>query len=61
VRRLLGDDRFFELVRGWAAARRFGTATTADFEAYAAGFSAEPLDDFFDAWLRETRLPSLSE
>jgi len=61
LRRRLGDERFFGLLRGWSATRRFGTASTADFETYAAGFSAEPLDEFFDAWLRETRLPSLSE
>ncbi|MFE4469351.1 M1 family metallopeptidase [Leifsonia sp. NPDC056824] len=61
LRRRLGDDTFFDLVRGWSAAHRFGTASTADFEAFAAGFSDEPLDAFFDAWLRETRLPSLSD
>ncbi|MCI0155452.1 M1 family metallopeptidase [Leifsonia shinshuensis] len=59
LRRRLGDDRFFALLRGWSAARRYGTASSADFEAFAAGYSNEPLETFFDAWLRETRLPAL--
>ncbi len=59
LRRRLGDDRFFALLRGWSATHRYGTASSDEFEAFAAGYSDEPLDAFFDAWLRETRLPSL--
>ena len=59
LRQRIGDALFFELLRGWAAEHRFGSAAGADFEAYAARFSAEPLDAFFDAWLRQTRLPPL--
>lgn len=60
LRLRLGDDAFFDLVREWTATHRHATVTTADFEALAAGYSASPLDGFFHAWLRETRLPSLT-
>jgi aminopeptidase N len=60
LRRRIGDDRFFDLLRGWTHDHRFGTVSSADFETYAARFSVEPLDEFFDAWLRQTRLPPLS-
>lgn len=59
LRLRLGDDVFFELLRTWTRENRFGTVTSADFEALAERFSDEPLGGFFDAWLRETRLPSL--
>ncbi|MFI9825385.1 M1 family metallopeptidase [Streptomyces sp. NPDC052013] len=34
VRQKVGDAAFFELLRGWAATHRHGTADTADFTAY---------------------------
>ncbi len=60
LRNRLGDERFFELLHAWTRNHRFGTVTTADFEGLARAFSDEPLDEFFDAWLRETQLPSMS-
>ncbi|MEV8215448.1 M1 family metallopeptidase [Leifsonia sp. NPDC077715] len=60
LRNRIGDERFFELLHAWTRNHRFGTVTSADFEALAGAFSDEPLHAFFDAWLRETRLPSLS-
>ena len=60
LRLRLGDERFFALLRAWTSERRFGTAVGADFEELAGRFSPEPLDAFFDAWLRQTRLPSLT-
>ncbi|MFE8991943.1 M1 family metallopeptidase [Streptomyces collinus] len=35
VRQAVGDDRFFSILRGWAAEYRYGNADTADFTAYA--------------------------
>ncbi|MGO4535345.1 M1 family metallopeptidase [Leifsonia sp. 2MCAF36] len=55
-----GDERFFALLQEWTQTHRFRTVTSADFEALAALYAEEPLDAFFDAWLRQTRLPSLS-
>ncbi|WP_285116791.1 M1 family metallopeptidase [Leifsonia sp. fls2-241-R2A-40a] len=60
LRNRLGDGTFFDLLRAWTAEHRFRTVTTADFEAHAQRYSAEPLAGFFDAWLRQPRLPSLS-
>jgi aminopeptidase N len=34
IRQMVGDDRFHDIIRGWAAAHRHGDADTADFTAY---------------------------
>jgi aminopeptidase N len=60
LRLRLGDTRFFDLLRSWCSDNRFGTVDTTGFEALASRFSDESLDAFFDAWLRDTRLPPLS-
>ena len=60
LRRRTGDQRFFELLREWTRLHRFGTVRSADFEELAQQYSEEPLAGFFDAWLRQTALPSLS-
>ena len=60
LRLRLGDERFFDLLREWTRVHRFGTVTSDDFESLAARYADEPLDGFFDAWLRQTRLPSLA-
>ena len=44
-------------LREWATTRRSAPVTTADFTAHAQRHSSAPLDDFFTAWLYETRLP----
>lgn len=59
LRRLIGDERFFELLRTWTAQRSHGTATTSEFRVLAAAFSVRPLDDLFDAWLGAVELPTL--
>ncbi|MFJ5777515.1 M1 family metallopeptidase [Streptomyces sp. NPDC093094] len=48
IRQLLGDDAFRALLRGWAGARRHGTADTAAFTAYVEG--REPGTDFSGVW-----------
>lgn len=60
LRLRIGDERFFELLRAWTGEHRFRTVTSVDFEALAQQFADEPLGGFFDAWLRQTALPSLS-
>ncbi|MDN4615279.1 M1 family metallopeptidase [Leifsonia sp. F6_8S_P_1B] len=60
LRLRLGDDRFFGMLREWTAEHRFGVVASADFERLAARYAGEGLTDFFDAWLRERRLPSLT-
>ena len=59
LRLAVGDDAFFRLVRGWTSLRRHGSATTAEFTAHAARYTAQPLDALFAAWLYEPALPPL--
>jgi aminopeptidase N len=64
LRRAVGDERFFTLVRLWVDENRHGIVTTADFRALvartcagAAGMSAAALERLLDAWLDEEALP----
>ncbi|ULR51564.1 M1 family metallopeptidase [Streptomyces deccanensis] len=65
VREAVGDDAFFELIRGWAAAHRHGNADTADFTAYAEKFAEEAapgadLTPVWDDWLYGDGKPPLA-
>ncbi|MFI6234609.1 M1 family metallopeptidase [Micromonospora sp. NPDC050784] len=55
----VGDKAFFEIVKTWAAEKRDGTATTAEFVALAERISGKQLDAIFDAWLYGTEKPDL--
>ena len=59
LRRAVGDETFFRILRGWATGRRGGTATTADFVGYAAGVAGRPLRPLLDAWLVGSTAPAL--
>ncbi|MFC0031183.1 M1 family metallopeptidase [Micromonospora chaiyaphumensis] len=59
LRRAVGDDTFFRILRGWLAERRDGTATTADFVAHAERTAGKPLRPLFDAWLVGASAPAL--
>ncbi|MEH0845994.1 M1 family metallopeptidase [Micromonospora sp. CPCC 205711] len=59
LRRTVGDETFFRILRGWTAERKGGTATTADFVAYAGKVAGRSLDAFFDAWLVGATAPGL--
>ncbi|WP_175437054.1 M1 family metallopeptidase [Streptomyces hawaiiensis] len=48
VRQAVGDDRFFSMLRGWAAEYRYGNADTADFTAYVE--QQAPGEDFEGIW-----------
>ncbi|MFE1288719.1 M1 family metallopeptidase [Streptomyces sp. NPDC058751] len=48
IRQLVGDDTFYDIVQGWAAARRHANADTADFTAYVE--KAAPDEDFGGIW-----------
>jgi aminopeptidase N len=58
VRCLLGDAAFFPMLRGWAGLHRGGAVTTSTFVAHVGRFAAEPVDEFFDAWVHEGALPA---
>jgi aminopeptidase N len=53
LRLKIGSRRFFALLRGWAAARRYGNGSTAQFEALAERYAGHPLDAFFRRWLAQ--------
>ncbi|MFI9639561.1 M1 family metallopeptidase [Micromonospora sp. NPDC051925] len=57
LRMTVGDDAFFRLVKTWAAEKRNGNATTAEFVSTAERVSGQQLDDFFAAWLHGTERP----
>lgn len=48
IRRTVGDDAFYDILRGWAAAHRHGNADTDDFTAYVEEMA--PGEDFGEVW-----------
>ncbi|HWD81880.1 MAG TPA: M1 family aminopeptidase, partial [Kribbella sp.] len=61
LRKHLGDEAFFELLRTWTKEHRHGSVTTTDFLALAARFSPDEdaLRHLFAAWLDSYELPPL--
>jgi aminopeptidase N len=59
VRRTVGDDAFFELLRRWTTTHRYGTVTTDQFIHHAEQSAATSLRPLFTAWLYEPALPRL--
>ncbi|MEU6392826.1 M1 family metallopeptidase [Streptomyces sp. NPDC046939] len=54
IRRTVGDAKFRALLRGWAAAHKYGNASTADFTAYVEKENpgrAKELGRVWDVWL----------
>ena len=60
LRNEVGDDAFWEIIRGWAATKSGGNATTEEFIAYAEEVSGQPLDALFETWLYTGEKPELS-
>ena len=59
LRRHVGDDVFFPLLKDWTTRYRHSTVTTEQFVALAEQHAGRPLDTLFTPWLRGTRLPPL--
>ncbi len=59
LREAIGDDAFFTVLARWVDEHRHASASTADFIALAEEVSGQQLDDLFQRWLYEPRLPSL--
>ncbi len=51
LRLTIGDEKFFELLKAWAACQRGGTVTTDEFTALAERISGQRLDALFQEWL----------
>jgi len=58
LRRKVGDETFFSILRTWYAEHRGGNVTTADFTALAERLSDQDLDHFFQVWLYEEGRPT---
>ncbi|MEV4658293.1 M1 family metallopeptidase [Micromonospora sp. NPDC049301] len=59
LRRTVGDDTFFRILRTWTAERAGGNATTSDFVALAERVANRQLRPLFDAWLVGGAAPTL--
>ena len=51
IRQAVGEDAFFEIVKGWATEHRHSNASTADFTAYVEKKSGKDLTELWDTWL----------
>ncbi|MFD8755431.1 M1 family metallopeptidase [Kitasatospora sp. NPDC059577] len=59
LRRALGDDAFFAMLRDWTGINRHGVVDTADLRAHASRYTSTPLGPLFEAWLERPELPPL--
>ncbi|MFI8455583.1 M1 family metallopeptidase [Kitasatospora sp. NPDC085464] len=59
LRRTLGDDAFFAMLRDWTSLNRHGVVNTADLRAHASRYTTTPLGPLFEAWLERPELPPL--
>ena len=57
LRRTVGDDEFFEILRRWVAEHVGTSQSTETFIALAEEVHGDDLTDFFDAWLFADVLP----
>jgi aminopeptidase N len=58
LRRTIGEQAFFALLKSWPAAHRDGNVTTAQFIAAAEQAAGKKLGPFFDAWLMGKTQPA---
>ncbi len=59
LRRTVGDEVFYALLRSWVEGNRYAVVTTTDFEAAVADVTGHPHRELLDRWLRDTALPDL--
>ena len=57
LREKIGDERFFRILRTWAAQHRHGTATTQEFITLSEEISGRDLENFFRVWLYTPEKP----
>jgi aminopeptidase len=59
LRVTIGDDCFFDVLRGWTAAHRHGSVSTEMFMAHVAERAGSPAAEALAAWLDQPALPAL--
>jgi aminopeptidase N len=57
LRKRVGDQRFFAILRAWTAEHRYGNATTPQFVALAQRVSGMDLHRLFQVWLYDRGRP----
>ncbi|MEU6295630.1 M1 family metallopeptidase [Streptomyces erythrochromogenes] len=60
LRNEIGDEKFFEILKGWPTERAFGNAKVGDFVRYAEKVSRKPLAQLFETWLYTPGKPAAS-
>ncbi|WP_248964032.1 M1 family metallopeptidase [Sphaerisporangium perillae] len=58
LRRALGDEAFFPMLREWTTTYQHGAVTTDRFTRLADRYATTPLDPLFTSWLHTERLPA---
>lgn len=61
MRRTVGDEIFYEILREWVDRYRGAHATTDDFVRLSESVSGRDLGAFFHSWLYQPRTPRLPE
>lgn len=59
LRRVVGDEVFFDILRRWCDLKRHATGCTAEFIAVAQELSGVDLGPLFSQWLDQTKLPKI--
>jgi aminopeptidase N len=59
LRGIIGDDKFFALLRDWTTRYRHWTAVTDDFTGLAANYADVSLRPLWESWLYSTAVPPL--
>lgn len=57
LRKEVGDEKFFEILKGYASKFHDGTATTEDLIALSSQIAQKDLQPFFDKWVYSSELP----
>jgi aminopeptidase N len=60
LRKRIGDQTFFKLLRTWTAQHKYGSVTTEEFVQLSEKLSGKQLGDLFDAWLFKPQRPTLN-
>jgi aminopeptidase N len=58
LRTTVGDEKFFTILKTWAAEKAGGTGTSKQFIEVAERISGQELDRLFDAWLYQPVRPA---
>jgi aminopeptidase N len=59
LRELVGDEKFFAILRAWTETNEHGDGTTPEFQALAEQISGVDLDAFLQTWLYTPGRPEL--